>query len=116
LPADLELPFNTGIDERLARFANKVRQGLSKFVKVNPDQKSIRAFTRRIPGDDREVDFYLMAGRQWTMTDSASASLWDFRGCALSGPTRGKCLGKSRSSRITGSIGRNTTPKPGFFS
>jgi hypothetical protein len=68
--------------------------GRPLLLALGPDQKSIRAFVRRIPGDERDVDFYMMAGQEWTMMDSASASLWDFRGCALSGPARGKCLAR----------------------
>ena len=62
------------------------------LLALGPDQKSIRAFVRRIPGDERDVDFYKMAGEAWSMMDSATASQWDFRGCAISGPARGKCL------------------------
>jgi len=66
--------------------------GTPLLLALGPDQKSIRAFIRRIPGEDREVDFYKMPSLEWAMMDSASASVWDFRGCALSGPARGKCL------------------------
>jgi hypothetical protein len=62
------------------------------FLAVGPDQKSVRAFVRRIPGDEREPEFYKMDGQQWAMMDSATSSLWDFRGCAVSGAARGKCL------------------------
>jgi Protein of unknown function (DUF3179) len=62
------------------------------LLALGPDGKSMRAFVRRIPGSDSATDFYKMNSSQWTMMDSASASLWDFRGCALSGPSRGKCL------------------------
>jgi hypothetical protein len=66
--------------------------GTPLLLALGPDQKSTRAFIRRIPGEEREVDFYKMPGQEWAMMDSASASVWDFRGCALSGPARGKCL------------------------
>jgi hypothetical protein len=66
--------------------------GTPLLLTLGPDHKSIRAFVRRIPGDDRDVDFYKMAGPEWSMMDSVTASQWDFRGCALSGPARGKCL------------------------
>ena len=69
--------------------------GTPLLLVLGPDQKSIRAFIRRIPGDDREVDFYMMTGQEWAMMDSVTASLWDFRGCALSGLARGKCLARA---------------------
>jgi Protein of unknown function (DUF3179) len=62
------------------------------LLALGPDGKSIRAFVRRIPGSDSESDFYRMSSPQWAMMDSATSSLWDFRGCAFSGPSRGKCL------------------------
>lgn len=69
--------------------------GTPLLLVLGPDQKSIRAFIRRIPGDDRDADFYMMTGQEWAMMDSVTASLWDFRGCALSGPARGKCLAQA---------------------
>ena len=30
--------------------------------------------------------------QQWTLTDSMTASQWNFQGCAISGPSQGKCL------------------------
>jgi hypothetical protein len=69
--------------------------GTPLLLALGPDQKSIRAFIRRIPGDDREVDFYMMTGQEWAMMDSVTASLWDFRGCATSGPARGECLAQA---------------------
>ncbi len=66
--------------------------GTPLLLAIGPDDKSIRAFVRRIPGDDHEANFYRMSGQQWVMMDSATSSLWDFRGCAFSGPAQGKCL------------------------
>jgi hypothetical protein len=66
--------------------------GTPLFLAVGPDQESVRAFVRRIPEDGREMEFYKMDGPQWAMMDSTTASLWDFRGCAVSGTARGKCL------------------------
>jgi hypothetical protein len=66
--------------------------GTPLLLALGPDRKSVRAFVRRIPGDGRDVDFYKMAGQEWAMMDSATASLWDFRGCAISGLAKGKCL------------------------
>lgn len=69
-----------------------VLAGTPLVLAVGPDQNSIRAFVRRIPGDDRETEFYKTNGQEWTMMDAATASLWNFRGCAVFGPARGKCL------------------------
>jgi hypothetical protein len=84
-------PVNTLLAEVLAQDS---LAGTPLLLALGPDQKSIRAFIRRIPGEDREVDFYKVPGREWAMMDSASTSVWDFHGCALSGPARGKCLSR----------------------
>jgi hypothetical protein len=62
------------------------------FLALGPDGNSVRAFVRRVPGEQGDVEFYRVEGREWALMDSATASLWDFRGCALSGPVAGKCL------------------------
>jgi hypothetical protein len=82
-------PVNTLQAEILSQ---DILAGTPLLLGLGPDQKSVRAFIRRIPGDDRDVDFYKTPGQEWVMMDSATASQWDFRGCALSGPARGKCL------------------------
>ena len=69
--------------------------GTPLLLVLGPDRKSIRAFVRRIPDDDRDVEFYMMTGQEWAMMDSVSASRWDFRGCALSGLAQGKCLAQA---------------------
>lgn len=68
--------------------------GTPLVLAVGPDQKSIRAFVRRIPGNGRETEFYKIDGQEWAMMDATTASVWDFRGCAVSGPARGKCLAR----------------------
>ena len=32
------------------------------------------------------------APKPWVLLDTATASEWNFQGCAISGPSRGKCL------------------------
>jgi hypothetical protein len=58
---------------------------------VGPDGKSVRVFVSRIEGAD--VEFFRKTGTtEWALVDSASGSEWNFQGCAVSGPSQGKCL------------------------
>ena len=57
---------------------------------VGPDGASVRAFQSRIRG--QEAQFFRSQKDPWSLLDSVSASAWDFRGCAVSGPERGSCL------------------------
>ena len=85
-------------------------------VVVGPDGKSFRVFISRIDGKDAE--FFLKgetegdtaaskpsddkptdkkadsppAAKSWALLDNATASEWNFQGCALSGAAQGKCL------------------------
>jgi hypothetical protein len=77
------------------------------LVTVGPDGKSFRVFVRRIDGKDAE--FFLKgedappptqadsksqtpAPKTWALLDATTASEWNFQGCAISGPSQGKCL------------------------
>ena len=73
------------------------------LVAVGPDGKSVRVFKSRIDGHDAE--FFLKGETEadpkstpnapkaaWTLLDTATASEWNFQGCAISGPSQGKCL------------------------
>ena len=85
--------------------------GTPVVLVVGPDGKSFRAFIRRIDGKDAE--FFLKgetegdppstpasggsastpaAQKSWSLLDTATASEWNFQGCAISGPAQGKCL------------------------
>ena len=74
--------------------------GMPLLVAVGPDGKSFRVFISRIDGKDAE--FFLKgegetkaapaSPKAWTLLDSATASEWNFQGCAISGPSQGKCL------------------------
>lgn len=66
--------------------------GLPLLLVLGPDGKSLRAFIRRIPGETQEPDFFKRSGQDWALTDSTTSSSWDFRGCAVQGPSTGKCL------------------------
>ena len=89
-------------------------QGVPLLIAVGPDGKSVRIFKSRIDGKDAE--FFLKgesdtepkemetkgaetkagppAAKTWTLLDTATASEWNFQGCAISGPSQGKCLAR----------------------
>jgi len=81
------------------------------LVVVGADGKSFRVFVSRIDGKDAE--FFLKgateadspadksaekkteapaAAKSWALLDTATASEWNFQGCAVSGAAQGKCL------------------------
>lgn len=64
--------------------------GVPLLLVAGPDQLSVRAFIRRVPGG--EADFYRQTGPDWALLDSSTSSHWDFRGCASDGHWKGKCL------------------------
>lgn len=59
---------------------------------VGPDNESVRAFSRVLPGGRGVADFYRLTGGAGFMMDSITASQWNFQGCATSGPMGGACL------------------------
>ena len=64
--------------------------GTPVIVVLGPDGSSLRAFISRVGGKD--VEFFRAASGEWSLVDSATASRWDFRGCATAGPKQGSCL------------------------
>jgi hypothetical protein len=65
--------------------------GTPLLLVLGPDGKSFRVFLSRIDGQDAE--FFLQSeAKEWTLIDTATASQWNFQGCATSGPAQGKCL------------------------
>jgi hypothetical protein len=65
--------------------------GTPLLLVLGSDGKSFRVFLSRIDGKDAE--FFLQADNNaWTLLDNATASKWNFQGCATSGPAQGKCL------------------------
>jgi hypothetical protein len=67
--------------------------GTPLLLILGPDGKSFRVFVARIDGSDAE--FFLQTGtdsKQWSLLDTATNSLWNFQGCAVSGAAQGKCL------------------------
>jgi len=97
-------------------------QGMPLLIVVGPDGKSFRVFKSRIDGKNAEFflkgetegetkeantqtaetkeagtkEAGTKAGsatpKTWTLLDTATASEWNFQGCAISGPSQGKCL------------------------
>lgn len=59
---------------------------------VGPDNESIRAFSRVLPGGRGVADFYRLTGEAGFLLDSITASHWNFQGCATQGPMAGACL------------------------
>jgi hypothetical protein len=70
--------------------------GIPVIVVVGPDDKSIRVFEARLPGNDGVPEFYRKPAGSDAGTamliDSATGSGWTFRGCAVNGPAAGQCL------------------------
>jgi hypothetical protein len=70
-------------------------RGVPLLLAIGPDGKSFRVFKSRIDG--KAAEFFLKgetgdAPKSWTLLDTATASEWNFQGCAISGPSQGKCL------------------------
>ena len=95
--------------------------GTPVLVAVGPDGKSFRVFISQVDGKDDE--FFLkgetesgtvtkpaaaatsnaapgaeskapVSPKPWTLLDTTTASEWNFEGCAVSGASQGKCLGR----------------------
>ena len=65
--------------------------GTPLLLAVGPDGKSFRVFISRVGGQDAE--FFLKGdSKDWALMDTATASEWNFQGCAISGAAQGKCL------------------------
>jgi len=61
------------------------------LVLGGPDGKSVRAFVSRLDGE--EVEFFRKSGTtDFLLVDAINGSEWNFKGCAVSGPSIGKCL------------------------
>lgn len=74
-------------------------KGTPLLLVLGPDGKSFRVFVSRIDGNDAE--FFLQSEakhdaaaekKEWSLLDIATGSQWNFQGCAVSGPAKGKCL------------------------
>jgi hypothetical protein len=65
--------------------------GAPILLLLGPDAKSVGGFVSRLEGVDLEF-FSKKGSTNWTLIDSRDGGEWSFRGCAESGPNRGKCL------------------------
>lgn len=59
---------------------------------TGPDNESVRAFSRALPGGHGVADFYRLTGDAGFLMDNITASRWNFQGCATGGPMEGTCL------------------------
>jgi len=110
LPTVIDFP-NSGLDSRdvvlgiehngasrayplptvLVRAPIQDRLGGTPIVLLaGPDGKSVRAFVSELDG--AELELFHKNDSAWALIDSSSGSEWNFKGCAISGPSTGKCL------------------------
>jgi hypothetical protein len=59
---------------------------------VGPDSRSVRVFRRSLPGVSPDAQFYRIGESPTLLMDAETGSRWDFRGCALDGKLKGRCL------------------------
>ena len=66
----------------------------SILLVVGPDNRSVRVFRQRIPGQSTASQFYRIDGNpaEKLLLDSANGAQWNFQGCAVAGPLKGVCL------------------------
>ncbi len=89
--ASRAFPYDRVIQEKLVKDHVGAEPVL---LAVGPDGQSVRAFHDRIPGIAGAPDFYRMPAVQTgaLLMDAATGSEWNFRGCAISGKSKGVCL------------------------
>jgi Protein of unknown function (DUF3179) len=91
------------------------RLGAQSIVLVaGPDGKSVRAFISIAKGQGIELFSNGDAG-QWSLTDSSTASQWNFQGCATSGPMTGECLQELPALKDYWFDWRNYHPNTGVY-
>lgn len=59
-------------------------------VVVGPDGTSMRVFQAKLEGEDPPA--FVAGSGETVMVDRRSGSAWNFEGCAVTGPLKGKCL------------------------
>jgi hypothetical protein len=93
--------FISRIDEKDAEFFLKGEmEGDSKTDPKTPPSPKPAAPAETKPtlpadvksADAKPVDAKAVASKPWVLLDTATASEWNFQGCAISGPSLGKCL------------------------
>jgi hypothetical protein len=83
---------------------------------VGPDNQSVRAFHRRIPGVARIPQFYRIEKGTVLLIDDTSGSQWDFRGCAISGKSQSLCLDRIEAIKDYWFDWRNYNPSTTVYS
>ena len=83
------LPYPRLLEQKLVQ--DLVGKDPVTFV-VGPDGFSVRAFVARHPETGATVEFFRKNQSDWALVDSVTGADWDFRGCALAGALKGKCL------------------------
>ena len=61
---------------------------------LGPDNRSVRVFRQRIPGQNTVSQFYRITGQpgDTLLLDVGHGAAWNFQGCAVSGQLKGVCL------------------------
>lgn len=59
---------------------------------VAGDNRSVRAFDRKLAGLSGDPAFYRLGERNALLMDADTGSRWDFEGCAVEGKLKGRCL------------------------
>ena len=66
--------------------------GVPLLLVLGPDGKSVRVFRSMLNG--AEISLYRdQQSAQWQLVDGRG-NVWNFQGCAVSGPATGQCLGQ----------------------
>lgn len=85
--------FVTRIDGKDAEFFLKSEEGSNNPANSAPDPK-VTTTTAKIDSKQPPLSPANPApvAKSWTLVDTATVSNWNFQGCAISGPSQGKCL------------------------
>jgi hypothetical protein len=83
------------------------------LVVLHADEKSVRAFKRKINGTTH--DFFQVDGKDSQLTDSQTASHWNFSGLAISGPMAGQKLEKVYTLKDYWFDWKNYNPQTGIY-
>jgi len=88
--ASRAFPYSAIVKEKL--IADRVG-AQAVVVVLGPDNRSVRAFERRIPGVAGTPQFYRLTDGPFLM-DAETGSEWNFQGCAVAGRLKGVCLAR----------------------
>ena len=66
--------------------------------------------------DGKDAEFFLKGDtKDWVLLDTATASEWNFQGCATAGPASGKCLDRVPALKDYWFDWRNYHPDTTFY-